>query len=656
MSRRLAFALLHALHLLPPALSWANGSRHVIWFASSFLVATAVLWLWEAGGLAKRLLSVALNVCVVCANVLLATSFLIQGVGFNVEFFAHAHWDTARIASVALRPLVIGIGAYMLLTLAAPLMMRRSFAAAQHGNRVVALVAATGLLLNAPAWSFSWHLAEMVVETHSVVWVPKKPLRPMPVHGEGRDGPVAAAQTSLVLIFAESLEDTYSRSDIFGQDLTPALTALEAEGLKFVDMRQVSHTSWTTGALVAAQCSRPMSVPSNLDVLRVFAFGPKEDAVRQATCLGDVLAAHGYQSVLMAGMSLQFGGLEAFHAAHGFGERLGFDELSSMTGPSSQASGAGNDDDDWLLEDDALFALARDKIDELAGSSKPFLLALNTMDTHGPSGFPSKTCGATKGLVAAVRCADKLIAQFIQDVRTTYPSVMVALLSDHLVGPGVVDAEVMSKLAGRDEERRLRFAVWADGLPPPAVVDRPGTHFDVMPTLMDLLELDAWQQHYLGASLLRHKSPWFAHGRPRSLRIVHSLPAMRVLPGDEIAFEADGPTIAMDGHRVLATSKGLQLRNAVFAVELDATGGVVDFHVFPSDTRAPASGADNSNFAAWAEGRQLVGVATGNAYTPTALDGSSTDGYFFAGNFGTRGFVSGPLRRRSVVAMPGAVE
>ena len=463
MPRRLTFGLLQALHLLPPVLAWTSGSRYVLWFASSLLIAAAVMWLWESGDFKKRLMSVALNFCVVFANVLLAISFMIQGVGFNVEFFAHANWDTIRIASIALRPLVIGVGAYMLLTLATPLMMRRSPAAAQRGNRLVALAAAAGLLMNAPAWSFAWHFGGLVADAHSAIWVPKKPMRLKPAHGGG-DGADAAAQTSLVLIFAESLEDTYARSDIFGEDLTPELTALEAEGLKFTDMRQVPHISWTTRALVAAQCSRPSTHDKKLDVLHVFAFGLEDSAVENATCLGDVLAAQGYQSVLMAGTSLKFGGVGVFHAAHGFQELLGFDELGVAAGPLAWTPRSdANDRGDWLLQDDALFALARKKVDELAGSSQPFLLALTTMDTHGPSGFPSKVCGAAKGLIATVQCADKLIAKFIKDVRTTHPSVMVALLSDHLVGPGGVDAEVMSKLAGRGEERRLRFAVGGGG-------------------------------------------------------------------------------------------------------------------------------------------------------------------------------------------------
>ena len=660
MPRRLTFALLCVFHLLPPALSWNSGSRHVLWFASSVLVAAAVMWLWESGDLAKRLMSVALNLCVVFVNVLLAISFMIQGVGFNLAFFAHANWDTVRIASIALRPLVLGIGAYMLLTLVVPLVMRRSSAAMRHTNRVVALVAVAGVLSNAPAWSFAWHFTRLVADAHSAVWVPKMPTRPMPTPGRGAETS-AAMRTSLVLIFAESLEDTYARADIFGEDLTPDLTALSAKGLKFADMRQVPQISWTTRALVAAQCARVSTYGEKLDILHVFAFGLEDGVVGNATCLGDVLAAYGYDSVLMAGTSLKFGGMKGFHAAHGFRELLGFDELKELgavTGPILQhgrLAGDANNRDDWLIEDDALFTLARRKVNELAGASKPFVLVLTTMDSHGPSGFPSKACGSSKGLIATVDCADKLIAKFIGDLRATHPNVMVALLSDHLVGPGGVDAEVVSKLAGRGDQRRLRFVVWGDGLLP-AVISRPGTHFDVMPTLMDLLGFDAWRRHYLGASLMRHESPWFKHGRPLSLRIVHSLPEMRVLPGDEIVFEADGPTITVDGQTILATSNGLQLRRAVFAVEIDAEGGVADFHVFPPDLRVRGSTAADADFATWAEGRRLVGVSTADAYKPAGWDGSLADAFFFAGDFGTNGFVSSPLRQRSVVAMPDAVE
>ena len=250
------------------------------------------------------------------------------------------------------------------------------------------------------------------------------------------------------------------------------------------------------GAFVAAQCARPVS--ANAWWRQAVQGGAAR--VDGATCLGDVLAALGYRTVFTAGVDIHFGGVETFHAAHGFVERLGFEALSPLAG----AGTALRPNRHWLIEDETLFALARAKVDELAEEAAPFALVVTTADTHGP-GFPSASCEGTDGMLAAVRCADRLIAAFVGDVRAAHPDVVLALLTDHLAGTSFVDSELMAVLA-RVDERRLRFTVWA----PDAVAEttaRPRTHFDVMPTLMDFLSLSAWTEHYLGASLLRFESP-----------------------------------------------------------------------------------------------------------------------------------------------------
>ena len=106
--------------------------------------------------------------------------------------------------------------------------------------------------LNAPAWSFGWHAATIVNDVQNALWVPKPALRLAPTTPKPQP-------PSLLVIFAESLEATFSRKDIFGEDLTPQLTALAASGKQFTGMRQVSLTAWTTGAMVAAECASPLS-------------------------------------------------------------------------------------------------------------------------------------------------------------------------------------------------------------------------------------------------------------------------------------------------------------------------------------------------------------------------------------------------------------
>ena len=93
-----------------------------------------------------------------------------------------------------------------------------------------------------------------------------------------------------------------------------------------------------------------------------------------ATCLGDVLAAHGYHAVLMTGADVDFGGKGTFHASHGFVERLGFNALKARAGAAAQQT-RGCEHGEWKIEGEALFALVWAKVDELANQAELFALA-----------------------------------------------------------------------------------------------------------------------------------------------------------------------------------------------------------------------------------------------------------------------------------------
>ena len=228
------------------------------------------------------------------------------------------------------------------------------------------------------------YVGGVVADVQSALWVPK-PVVELPVLAPKADA------RSLALIFAESLEATYSRADLFGEDLTPRLTALAASAKRFTNMRQVPLAAWSTGAFVAAQCARPVS--ANAWWRQAVQGGAAR--VDGATCLGDVLAALGYRTVFMTGVDIHFGGVETFHAAHGFVERLGFEALSPLAG----AGTALRPNRHWPIEDETLFALARAKVDELAEEAAPFALVVTTTDTHGP-GFPSASCEGADGMLA----------------------------------------------------------------------------------------------------------------------------------------------------------------------------------------------------------------------------------------------------------------
>ena len=579
----LVAGLWYGLYLLPVAMAATLDAAYLSWFVPSLALATALRWLWEGGTVARRLTALSLNAASAIANLLLLVSLHLQGAGFNAQFFFHADWQTLVTGRDAFAPLFFGALAWLLLVGVWPLLFTRRRARARPGIRAVAGLAAAGLALSAPVLSLGWHTALRIVEARQVLLVPKAgpPLAPARL-----DEP-----RNLVLVLAESMEATFGNPEVFGRDRTPALSALAAEGLRFTNMHQVSHTGWTTGALVASQCAVAMEPEAHLRSL-VDRLG-FDARMPGAPCLGDLLSAHGYRSVWMGGARLGFAGKGDFLAAHGFAERHGLASLAPRLEDPDYRSG-------WGLHDDSLFAFAREKLAELAADERPFALVLLTLDTHSPSGLPSASCGPpdpAAGKLFAVACSDRLIADFIATVRARVPEALVALFSDHLVP---FDSDLAEHLARHAGERRLRFTIWGPGLAP-GEIRRPGTHFDVTPTLMDLLGLDAFTEHHLGASLLRFDSPWFSRENPHALRVVHHLSGLVLRPGEDVTFEPEGPVIAVGDARILATGRGLSLAEGLFAIAFDAGGGATTFRHFPG---GGAGRGTVGEFLDWARGRQ----------------------------------------------------
>ena len=645
----LVAALYYGLYLLPAATAATFEAVYVFWFASGLATATAVRWLWEGGNLARRLAALLLNAASAVANLLLLVSLHFQGAGFNAEFFFHVDWHTLVAAREAFAPLFFGASAWLLLVGVWPVLFPRHRARPRPGIRAVAGLVAAGLALSAPVLSLGWHVALRIIEARQVLLVPKAPL---PLLAPAR----VEEPRDLVLVLAESMEATFGDPEVFGRDRTPALSALAAEGLRFTDMHQVSHTGFTTGALVALQCAVAMGPQAHLRSLGdPLAFDARMPGTR---CLGDLLSAHGYRSVYMGGARLGFAGKGDFLAAHGFAERHGLASLAPRLEDPGYRSG-------WGLHDDSLFAFAREKLAELAADERPFALVLLTLDTHSPSGHPSASCGPpdpAAGKLFAVACSDRLIADFIATVRARVPEALVALFSDHLIPFDSDLAEHLARHAGR---RRLRFTVWGPGLAP-GEVERPGTHFDVTPTLMDLLGLDAFTEHHLGASLLRFDSPWFSRENPHALRVVHHLSGLVLRPGEEVAFEPDGPVIAVGDSRMLATGRGLRLAEGLFAIAFDAGGAAAAFRHFPGAARIAGGRAAGGfgEFLDWAAGRAVVGVSAHHAFNRRLLAGGGARGgdregagphaglQWFAGYPGTPQLDAGPLRSRVTVRLP----
>ena len=606
-----------ALYVAPIALGVSFNLAYAYWLLSGVAVAALALWLWNLGGW-HRLTAFVVNGVTSLANLLFAASLYVQGVGFNTQFFYHLDGETFAIARQAYALVFFGAWVYWLGLCAVPFFLgwRRPRWADRVPKRFMALVGIAAITAYAPLLSFASFLLASGDPQPST----REPATStVEIEPEALQDP-----KSLVLIFAESLEATYSRRDVFGDDLTPYLTALARKGASFENMREVDNTGSTIAGMVGAMCALPLRSPMPWEHLNTVL--PNVDApLPGQACLGDILAAHGYRTVFMGGAPLGFAGKGKFLAAHGFAELNGATDLLPLLEDPDYRSG-------WGVHDDTLFEFALRKLDALADGVSPFALTLLTLDTHHPSGLPSGSCPErgreASDMEFAIRCSDRLLSSFIEDVRSRYENVVVALFSDHLAHRN----ELFSTLRSHADARRLRFSVWGPDIEPINVA-RKGTHYDVMPTMMDFLGFEGWLQHNMGASLLRSSSPWFTLYEESAATITQSLPEIRLEIGSEILFKTAGPTIEIDGRRILATNEGLALKNAIFAMEFDEGGNFVGFR----------DGEFADKFLAETGDGIWVGVSTNEGFNRRFVSGEPLKLAFFAGCFDADGLVAGPL-------------
>lgn len=273
------------------------------------------------------------------------------------------------------------------------------------------ILASVVLLSQLSAWSYLRSLQYM--EFFSANYVPPAAIQ-APRH-----------KRNLVLIYAESMEQTYAERSIFGSNLIEGLTINGMPSQSIERFIQTPGTGWTIASIVASQCGAPLRPVTmkdgNLSNEEIKAF------MANATCLGDVLKRAGYTNIYMGGAGLDFAGKGKFLLSHGYDE---------VYGKSDWRAQGETQFNEWGLHDDRLLANAKKKIDELEAKGELYNLTLLTVDMHPPTGFVSDTCkqrGASDYQSIVVCSADtlgKLIRYMHQ--RGYSKNTDIVVIGDHL--------------------------------------------------------------------------------------------------------------------------------------------------------------------------------------------------------------------------------
>lgn len=285
---------------------------------------------------------------------------------------------------------------------------------------------------------------------------------------------------NIVWIYAESLERTYFDEQAF-PGLMPHLRRLASEGLDFRGIASADGSGWTIAGLVASMCGVPLTTaPGDENSMdRMGRFLP------EAQCLGDYLRAQGYRNEFVGGANAAFAGKGRFLASHGFDvvRDLAYFQDKGVAGRHFSA---------WGVHDDVLLEEAWDSFQRLSRAGQPFMLTALTMDTHHPAGHLPLACRgrhsrgapAQVGMLDALRCSDRLIAELVGRIRASRygRDTLIVIASDHLAMPN----DLSDVLAGQPRENLLLFL--GEGIVPRQVRAAAGSTLDSGATLLQLLE------------------------------------------------------------------------------------------------------------------------------------------------------------------------
>ena len=289
------------------------------------------------------------------------------------------------------------------------------------------------------------------------------------------------APKNLVLIYVESLENSYSDKTIFSHDLLSPLHEIQKkkEGISFGDFAQMPGTGWTIAGMVGTQCGVPiksMTIYNGNDQgknLKAFLPG--------AVCLGDILATHGYKNIYMRGAALKFAGADKFFSGHHYEEIYGKNEWLERGYTKDKMN-------KWGLYDEDLFREAKEKLNALMQDGGKFNFTLLTLDTHHPHGNLGPACAAKgySSFEGIVLCSNEQVADFVNfiDEKGWSDEISVVIMGDHLA----MKNPVYERLT-ENPQRRI-FNLMIDGHGPVTKNRENITHFDMLPTMLEFIGFD----------------------------------------------------------------------------------------------------------------------------------------------------------------------
>lgn len=300
---------------------------------------------------------------------------------------------------------------------------------------------------------------------------------------------------NLIVLYLESVEETYKNKELWGENLLPSLSMLQEKYINLGEFVQLPGTSWTMAAFMASNCGVPIIYGKNEGIYRTYS-GKR---FNKSICLPDILSAAGYSQYHIIGSDKKFTDFDTFFMLHAPGAKI-----IDMNDFSSEKQGNfwshGHEEilkfglKGWGIRDSVLYEKAKEVVAE-AALHQPFYLSIRTLDTHFPVGYLDEACERKyEDYRDVVKCADKMAAEFIHwaVLQEWFADTNILVIGDHL--------SMMARFGGvslyeRNDRRIFNLLISKDVVKPNK--NRVFSTMDIFPTLLGLAG-GTWDTRRLG--------------------------------------------------------------------------------------------------------------------------------------------------------------
>lgn len=288
----------------------------------------------------------------------------------------------------------------------------------------------------------------------------------------------------LVIVLAESFEESFFDKKISNEPILDSSMKKERESSLFSkNMQQVLGTSWTIAATTAWHFGLPLKLPSFINGNQYFS---KRGFFPGAKSIFEILNQNGYETVLILGSDSNFSNKRTLFTEHGNFKIMDRQYWQQKGWDLDKFQGTG-----WGFNDNFVLDRAYEEYIKLKEQGKPFVLFVETVDTHAPDGWAPPQYCTYKDIRDSFDYVDKALTNFVKKIKSTKSSnTALAVLGDHLF---MGDKPYLTR-----EKRRIFNMFWTPNISTIKFnSDRPISALDIAPTLLELSGC-RWSKHQYG--------------------------------------------------------------------------------------------------------------------------------------------------------------